>query len=119
MAKNKNSDKSKSISKEFFLSLELITPDNIWSFFDYNTLFFIIKKIPNKILVLNNFPIRPLHTIGSKYYFHFLWDNDILRSIISIRSPTESKESYDSAIEEIKVIIRAEIKNNSMYAKRI
>lgn len=119
MSKKNNGDKATSVSKEFLSTFTLITNDNIKDFF-YNPSIFIIVLVEKKIIsLLNNFVVRPRHTKGLRYRFSFVWDNNILSLIISVKGDSESEEDYLNDIEQTKIIIRNEIKSRRLYARKL
>lgn len=119
MSKKNNGDKAVSISKDFFSTFTLITNDNIKDFFYNNSIFIIVVNSKKIISLFNNFVIRPRHVKGLRYRFYFIWDNNILNSIITVKSDTESEEDYKNDLEQAKIIIRNEIKSKRLYARKL
>lgn len=118
--KQNNSDKSLVMSKEYFSGFTKMSLDLIHNgFYGYDILFLIADIAED-----GNFQSKRLFFVEEKripnttFRYKWYWDNEV--RISSIKSLTgETQDEYNHRIDELKKMIRNEIKSGRLYARRI
>jgi len=118
MAKKKNNgDMSVVITKACFDSFVLVTLDNIKEWFNNESLFIIALSAKNKLSLLNSFTVRDRMVRGRYIYNHY-WDSNVIKIAMMIKID-EPLDEYKDNISDIKALIKQEIKNKRLYARKI
>lgn len=105
------------MSKEYFSDFTRITLDNIKDFFGYDTLFLIANKNNDDIEPIRIFFVDQRRIIGN-YLYRWYWDSEVKRTFMKIINE-ESLEDHLEKINGIKKLIKQEIGNGRVYAKRV
>ena len=122
MAKKKISAEFKTINKDLFEKLVLVTNENIKYFFeDLNTIFIIIniEKLANKdefiYKIENQFHPRVMYVKNNSYPSNYIYENEIKRTNFNVYT-SETKEDYTNLMSDIKTMIKGYIKDKKLYA---